>query len=112
MPLQNTVVAVINGTLFYLTAEGYASDRPERARMFRDLTDAALEAVKQNRDRTWGELRGLWTPANRVGGVVVSPVGGAQRIDRHAAPNPPHYVDQETVGTEQPVRLSFQIRCF
>lgn len=74
--MKAVVVAVLNDTLFYLTPESYASDRPERAREFRDLTDAALQAAKERRDAAWGnDLAKRWSPAYVVGTCVVSPEG-------------------------------------
>lgn len=70
--MQAIVFADLNDTRFYLTSESLASDISERASTFRDLTDAALRAIKEN---TEGWLRGAtWQPAYRMSnGTIVPP---------------------------------------
>lgn len=69
---QAIVSCVVNSTRFYLTDMHLASDIPERAKRFRDGTDANLTAIAERTSADWGG-RFDWQAGHLVGNQFVSP---------------------------------------
>ena len=68
--VQYLVSCVLNGTRFYLTDEGLATDIQKRARRFRCYNDADEHAHAEKRDPGWGRFK--WTAVRRImGGAIL-----------------------------------------
>lgn len=86
--MKAVVTCEENGIRFFISAESFcATDIPERAREYRDLTDAALAAARENQDPAWQTQ--IWEPAYLLAnGKLASPVETEkmERLDAmHAA---------------------------
>ena len=46
--MEAIATCVLLTTRFYITPEGWYTDRPERARVYRDKSDAEIAAAKEN----------------------------------------------------------------
>ena len=62
---------LLNGTRFFVSESGTATDIPNRAKVYRDLTDAAFVALRENDDPSWGRMK--WAPGHLCNGVFVCP---------------------------------------
>jgi len=51
--MKAIITCKVNGTRFYLTEKGYASDNPSRAAEYRDRTDADIKAAIESKDFAW-----------------------------------------------------------
>jgi hypothetical protein len=69
--VQYLASCIVKGTRFYLTDSGTATDIQDRARRFRDYSQADHEAAQENALGPWG--RGFhWTAVRRVmGGAIL-----------------------------------------
>lgn len=69
--VQYLVSCVLNGTRFYLTDEGMASDIQGRARRFRHYGEADAVAAEERKDYAWrGQAK--WTAVRRImGGSIL-----------------------------------------
>ena len=61
--MRAVVTLRLNGTRFYLSPALLPTDIQDRAKTYRDLSDAELSAARENSDDTWGELTGMWHAA-------------------------------------------------
>lgn len=60
--MKTILSTVLNNTILYLSHDGLATDNISRARCFRDLTDASIEATRLDQDTGWTNYGIEWEP--------------------------------------------------